>query len=250
VLADEPVPLCLFADYVLRGDRSDPSIARQLAMALAPAAAAAPDGVFTQLVYLRALLRAGQDRLAGRVAATLPKQLEGKLFFQLVFAETLMDAADPKPYRDLAERALARADQGGMDRRWLVAARYKVMSRCGDPAETLDKFMQAYRESEAFSNSLNNDAWYLVTQGPSMGRFDTLALAQVREMQRTEGAGMINGNKDTVALVLFVNGFVQEAVDLQTVAAAASGNQMENVGRLARFENTLQALKKTPNAPK
>ena len=83
-----------------------------------------------------------------------------------------------------------------------------------------------------------------------MGRFDTLALAQVREMQRTEGAGMINGNKDTVALVLFVNGFVQEAVDLQTVAAAASGNQMENVGRLARFENTLQALKKTPNAPK
>src|SRR5206468_586640 len=60
-LADEAVPLTEFADLVLRGDQNDPSLAKMLAVALAPAAAAAPDGLFTQLVYLRALLRAGQD---------------------------------------------------------------------------------------------------------------------------------------------------------------------------------------------
>src|SRR5262245_56254765 len=120
-LADESLPMVQFADLVLRGDRYDPRHAKTLAALLAPIAAASPDGVFTQLVYLRALLRAGQDRIAGRTAAMLRKHLEGRGWDQLVFAETLMEANTPAAFRDLAQQAIGAVD-GGSDARWLTAA--------------------------------------------------------------------------------------------------------------------------------
>src|SRR5262249_53861856 len=105
-LATEPWALAVFADLVLRGDRSDPSFARELALALTPVAAAAPDSPFVQLVQLRALLRAGQDKLAGRMVSTVGKLCAGDARNQVLYAETLMEANEPAPYRDLAERAL------------------------------------------------------------------------------------------------------------------------------------------------
>src|SRR5262249_53239840 len=96
-------------------------------------------------------------------------------------------------------------------------------------------------QNRAFANSLNNDAWYLIVRPETMGRFDTLALAQCEEMQRQEGEGMTYGNKDTVALAMFVNGKVDAAIELQTVATAASQNDPRYVGRLTRYQNTLAA---------
>ena len=249
-LADEAVPLCEFADLVLRGDKNDPSLAKELAVLLAPAAAAAPDGVFTQLVYLRALLLAGQDKLAGRVAATTAKLVAGSPARrdQILLAETLMEASQPAVFRDLAERALATArersgddDEANTDARWLCAARHKVLARCGAKAEEIEQLLADYRKSRSFENSLNNDAWYLIVRPDTMGRFDTLALAQCEEMQRQEGDSLSNGSKDTVALALFVNGMVERALELQKVATAASQNDPEYVGRLTRYQNTLAA---------
>ncbi|HZN40617.1 MAG TPA: hypothetical protein VFD82_17570 [Planctomycetota bacterium] len=243
-LAGEGVPMVQFADLVLRGDRYDPRHAKTLAVLLGPLAAASPDGVFTQLVYLRALLRAGQDRIAGRTAAMLPKHLEGRPWDQLVFAETLMEANLPAAFRDLAEQAIE-AVADGLDARLLCAVRHKVLVRCGD-LEAAEKLMVEYRGKNENAFGLNNDAWYMMVQPLSLGRFDTMALAQCEEMQRQQGAGLSNGSKDTVALALFLNGQIQEAVELQTVAAAASGNDARYVGRLTRFQAVLaeQARKK------
>ncbi len=246
-LATETVPMTMFADLVLRGDRNDPEIPRQLAVAMAPAAATAPDGAFTQLVYLRALLRAGQDRLAGRLAATLPKRLAGDPRHLLVFAETLMEAGTPAAHRDAAMRAIrdaeaALAEASGLDDRWVWAARHKVLWRCDDH-EAAAKLMADYRERNVSNYGLNNDAWYLIVRPETMGRFDTLALAQAEEMLRVEGANIDYGSKDTVALAMFVNGRVDRAVELQTEATDASGNQATYVGRLTRFRNT-QALRR------
>ena len=243
-LAGEGVPMVHFADLVLRGDRHDPRIAKTLAALLAPLAAASPDGVFTQLVYLRALLRAGQDRIAGRTAAMLPRHLEGRGWDQFVFAETLMEANTPAAFRDLAEQAIG-AVSGGSDARWLCAVRHKVFVRCGD-LEAAEKLMVEYRGKNENAFGLNNDAWYTMVRPESLGRFDTYALAQCEEMQRLQGANISNGNKDTVALALFLNGKVQEAVELQTVAAAASNHAPQYVGRLTRFQAVLaeQARKK------
>lgn len=247
-LADETVPLVEFADLVLRGDRLDVAIAQRLAEVLAPVAAAVPAGPTTQLTYLRALLRAGEDRSAGRLVARLHKQFDGQPAVQLLFAETLMEAREPAVYRDLADRALAAAQKGigsdeqpgSVDRRLHFAARHKVLFRCGD-LEAAEKLMAEYRQSPVFSNSLNNDAWYLMTQPDSMGRFDPFALAQCEEMLRVEGAAIDSGNKDTVALSMFVNGRFDRAVELQAEASKAAGNNPRYVGRLVRFENAQKA---------
>jgi hypothetical protein len=161
-----------------------------------------------------------------------------------VFAETLMEANNPAAFRELAEQAIGTV-AGGSDARWLCAARHKVLVRCGD-LEAAEKLMVEYRGKNENAFGLNNDAWYMMVQPGSLGRFDTFALAQCEEMQRQEGASISNGNKDTVALALFLNGKVQEAVDLQTVAEAASGHDSRYVGRLTRFEAVLaeQAKKK------
>jgi hypothetical protein len=122
--------------------------------------------------------------------------------------------------------------------------------RCGD-VEAAEKLMVEYRAKEnAFG--LNNDAWYMMVRPESVGRFDTYALSQCEEMQRQHGAGLSNGNKDTVALALFLNGKIAESVELQTVAAAGSGHDPRYVGRLTRFQAVLaeQTRKKTTEPKK
>ena len=239
-LATEPWALAVFADLVLRGDHNDPSFARELAMALTPVAASAPDNPFVQLTQLRALLRAGQDKLAGRMLSATGKLCAGDARNQVLYAETLMEGNEPAPYRALAERALDAAAAAGGDPRWIAAARHKVLVRSGAPAEDCDKLMADFRSATGIDGGqLNNDAWYMMVRPETMGRFDSYALAQCEEMKRQEGDSMSYGNKDTLALALFLNGKVQEAVELETAAMAAANNDPQYVGRLTRFKNTL-----------
>jgi hypothetical protein len=166
------------------------------------------------------------------------------------YAETLMEANEPAPYRALAERALDAAAAAGFDPRWIAAARHKVLVRSGAPAAECDKMLADFRAvSNIDDGLLNNDAWYMMVRADTMGRFDTYALGQCEEMKRQEGDNMTYGNKDTLALALFLNGKVQEAVELETAAMAASNNDPEYVGRVTRFKNTL-AQKTAKAAPK
>jgi hypothetical protein len=233
-LGSEAVPMTVFADFVLRGDHTDPGIAKNLAVVLAPVAASAPEGPQTQLVYLRALLRAGQDKLAGRLVAKMQKRL-ARPWDQVVFAETLMEGSTPDVYRDMAQKAIdAAKDATGLER-FVFAARHKVLQRCGD-LEAAEKLMTEYRVSGFQNDSLNNDAWYMITRPDTVGRFDPFALAQCEEMQRQAGQGLDFGSKDTVALALFVNGKIDEAVELQTEATKESNREPVYVGRLTRFQ--------------
>jgi hypothetical protein len=246
-LSKEAVPMTIFADLVLRGDHNDPQLGSTMAMAMAPVAAGASDGPFTQLVYLRALLRAGQDRLAGRVAAKLPKHIESHSDLQLVFAETLMEGTTPIAYRDIAERAIQRAEANGAPGKWVYAARHKVLKRCGED-QAADQLMDEYR-AKNLSSGLNNDAWYLMVQPQSMGRYDTMALAQCREMLRVD-KNIDFGSMDTVALAHFCNGKIDTAIEMQTKASEQGGNQPNYVARLRRFEATKAELQQRAKADK
>lgn len=237
-LSNEAVPMAEFVDLVLRGDRSDAKLAQQLAMAMAPAAAGAPKGPFMQLVNLRALLRAGQDRVAGRIIATLPNRIGGNATHQLILAETLMESRTPAAFRDLANRTIQNAEANGGNRKWVYSARHKVLKRCGED-EAAEKLMDEYR-AKNLGSSLNNDAWYLIVQPQTMGRFDTLALAQCEQMQRVEKPDY--GSMDTIALALFVNGKVDEAIEMQTTAAQQSQNDPIYVARLRRYKETKAAM--------
>jgi hypothetical protein len=249
-LATEPWALAVFADLVLRGDRSDPSFARELAMALTPVAAAAPDNPFVQLVQLRALLRAGQDKLAGRMLSAVGKLCNGDARNQVIYAETLMEANEPAAYRPLAERALDAAAAAGFDPHWIVAARHKVLVRSGAPPAEAQQLLADYRTAARIDHGqLNTEAWYMIVLPETMGRFDTYALGQCEELQRLEGDSMDYHSRDTVALALFANGKVQQAIELQTAALAASGNDPSYAARLARYKSTL-AQKTAKAAPK
>lgn len=237
-LSNEAVPMATFVDLVLRGNDPDKKFAQQMAMAMVPVAAGAPDGIFTQLVNLRALLLAGQDRVAGRIVATLPKRVAGRPTEQLILAETLMDSHTPAAFRDIAERLVQNADANGGHRKWVYATRHKILKRCGDD-KAAEQLMDAYR-AKNLGSGLNNDAWYTIVQPPTMGRFDTLALAQCEEMQRVEQLDY--GSLDTVALAHFVNGKVVEAIEMQTKAAQQSQNDPVYVARLRRYKETQAAM--------
>jgi hypothetical protein len=240
-LATEPWALAVFADLVLRGDRSDPSFARELALAMTPVAAAAPDSPFVQLVQLRALLRAGQDKLAGRMVSTVGKLCRGSARDLVLYAETLMEANDGAPWRALAERALDEAAAAGADARWVAAARYKALVRGGAPAEAA-KLLADFRTAAGITGgSLNNDAWYMMIRPETMGRFDDYALGQCEEMLRQEGDAMSYSTQDTVALALFLCGRLQEAIDLEAKAIARAQNRPHYAERLLRYRNTLAA---------
>lgn len=242
-LADHGLPLVEFADLVLRGDAVDRRPPRQLAMALAPAAAAAGEGAFTQLTYLHALLRAGQDRQAGRLLARLPKLCAGQPYRQLAFASILMQAAQPAVHRDAAEQALQAA--AGADARWLAALRYTIAARCAAGERDLEDQLAEYLRSEGARNfGLNNDAWYLMVQPESMGRFSPFALAIAETMQRREGKDLSPGNMDTVALAKFVGGKLQEAVELQTTATRLSGDSPTYTARRERFAAAVALLQR------
>jgi hypothetical protein len=51
------------------------------------------------------------------------------------------------------------------------------------------------------------------------------------------------GYQDTFALALFLNGRLQQAIELEEKALAASGNRPHYAERLARYKNTLAAQK-------
>jgi hypothetical protein len=248
-LVDSPAALVKFCDIAMRADRGDAELDKSIAMALSPVATPNPEAARTQLVYLRALLRSGREREAGRVAARLPKLLAGRGRELLEFAEVLAEAPDPAVFRDAAERALAAAERLPAPPRWLFGARHKVALRCAGDATAAAAIAVRYRETDdsGYCGDLNNDAWYTVLRLDTLGRFDSLALALAEELQRAEGTAMDSAHQDTVAQVLFSNGRLQEAVELQTAAAAASG-QFAYQMRLQRFQKTLERQQKTAAA--
>lgn len=249
-LQDESLPLTIFADLVLRGDKVDLEVKRRIAAALAKHADTHKKNARFQLVYLRALLHAREDsRAAGRVAAMLPRLLKGRPLEQIHYAETLMEAESPAPYRMQAENALTKATNPSdpVLTRWIFCTRHKILVRCGED-EAAAKLMTEYRKHPVGKTDLNNDAWYLMVQTPSMGRWDTLAGAQGKKMEKDQGANISSNNRDTLALTYFVNGQHERALEIQKLAAKGGGNSAF-MGRLKWYEATV-ARKAASQAPK
>ena len=238
----DAVALVGFADLALRGDRIDDRIAKTLVVSLAQCAAAAPDGPATQLVYLRALLRAGQTRLAQRLVDRMPSILGDDAEANLRLAETCMEAADPLLFRAAAEAAIARVAASGRREhdRHRFAASYVILARCGASAEQRSELLAKYREEVGdFRGSPNNDAWFLMTDLSSMGRYDVFALALMEEMAQRDGDALDPAYRDTLALAAFGSGQVERAAQLQRIALEQGRLGEGYAERLARYEAAL-----------
>lgn len=242
-LAGESLPLACFCDLAMRAER-DPGLLPSMTAALTNAAAAAGDSPLLQMILLRALLRSGLDRDAGRLLVRLPKLLAGRPMELLAFAETLADGRSPQPWRVVAERAIQTAGELGADPRWLFAARHKVAVRCAEDDKAAAAIAAEYLKSPAFPGSCNSDAWQLMTRLDTMGRFDPLALAVSTEQQRLNANIADAACMDTQALALFRNGRLDEAIELQQRATALVGNRATYVGRLQRYRRCQELRRK------
>lgn len=232
-LSHDPPSLVHFLDLVLRGDPGDAKLNQQLLMA-ATTAAAPIDGNFTQLVYLRALRRSGQQRLAERVASKLEPRLT-TAEEHLIFAETLMSGPRSATFRACAERSVQAAEQLGGPPPWLVATRHKIAVQNGD-AKAASRALERASATPGLGSSLNNDAWYLMVRPDTMGRFDTLALAFCEAMVRIEGRSLDGNSKDTVAQAMYLNGRLDDAIRLQQEVVRDGGGLGTYAARLRRYK--------------
>lgn len=239
----------VFCDLVLRGDHSDPAVPRRLAVELAPVVAASGDSPFAQLVYLRALFRAGNQKLASRVVARLEKAIGERPELQLQLAETLMDAPEPAAFRELAERLLAASVQNGNDEETATMTRHKILVRCGDSAAATKLFVERFPDRD--SSSLNNVAWYCCIRLSTMGRFPTFANEVANAMMTHSGGNIESNYRDTVALAFFCAGRVDEAVEQQHTALAEHRGDQRFEGRMRRYEDAQRRRQQNPPpAPK
>lgn len=243
-LAAEPRALASFADLVLRGDTRNRQLGRQLADALAAAATAYPDDLRVLLARLRALVRAGDSREVGRFAHRIARKVEGVANAALEYVEILTQDEQPIVHKDLAARLLAAA-AGCADARALAAVRYAAALRCDEDPTRAREIASDFMEQLAGRTVLNNTAWELMTELPTLGRFDLFALALAQRMldQRPVLEAF---ELDTVALAMFLNGRLDDAVELAAAAVEKSGGEGEYVERLERYRDAAAQGKAAP----
>jgi hypothetical protein len=236
-LAAESRPLAAFADLALRGDVQPVALARELVGPLQTMAKAAPEDVAVQLACLRALVLAGESREVGRHAMRMQRVVLGSADSCLDFVSILLRDADAVIHRDVAMRVLTKAEELKAPTRLVSAARYGVLLRCAEDHAGAKAVMDTYLgDTDQQRVSMNNDCWYLMTELPTMGRYDWFAAGLAERMLEQRGA-MDYFEFDTVALAMFLVGRVDEAVELQGTAIDKGGKgNPEYVERLRRYQ--------------
>ncbi|MGE3174003.1 MAG: hypothetical protein AB7O97_15360 [Planctomycetota bacterium] len=233
-LPAEPRALAAFADLALRGDPLERTLPPRLVEPLTAAAKAFPADLRVQLTLLRALVRADDGRRVGILSHQLAAKVRSVPNAALEFVEILTQAAVPEIHVDLGSRALETARNGGADLRSWTAARYQFTLKCRGDREAARDIAVGYMDQAPGRVTLNNDAWYFMTDLPTCGRFDAFALALVERMLEQRSA-MEGFEFDTAALAMYRNGRLDEAVELQQLAIERGGEAPNYKERLARY---------------
>ncbi len=235
-LAADARPLARFVDLALRGDPRRAGLAAKLKPVMHAAAAAAPNDVAVQLAFLRTVVQAGDAREVGRQSMRLRKLVTATAENCLDYASILAQDENAPVHRDLATMALTKAAALGAVPRLLTAARYGVAVRCANDREEQKKLLDEYLKDNELRVSINNDCWYLMTELPTMGRYDAFAAGLAERMLEQRDA-MDYFEFDTAALAMFLAGRFAEAVALQETALEKGGKENpEYVERLARYK--------------
>lgn len=109
---------------------------------------------------------------------------------------------------------------------------------------TIDRVAEAVGNDP---NRINSEAWDLMNDKDTAGKFDEVALALV---QRIEAAGKLDNHRllDTAALAHFLNGEVAQAVALEAQAIERGGRDDEFRRRLRTYQAALDAVAKASAA--
>ena len=129
----------------------------------------------------------------------------------------------------------------GAPERLVAASRYVVALRCAEDRAAARAHLDRYLGAQDELYGLNNDAWALLTEMDTMGRFDWFAVGLVERMLEDRGA-MSYFEFDTAALAMFLVGRVSDAVELQETALKQGGRQEAAYrDRLVRYRAHVRA---------
>ncbi|HLQ38411.1 MAG TPA: hypothetical protein VK348_11455 [Planctomycetota bacterium] len=237
-LAAAPAALGAFADLALRADRHDRQTVQALLPVLTQTAPAAGGDSRLQLAVLRALVRGGHRQEIKRRAERLRAAFDHRPEQLLQLAEILADEHGGKDWAVVAGTALARAEQLQADPRSVVAVRYRLLRNCSGDAAAAARLLASHTAELGGDTGVNNDAWYLMTELPTMGRFDDLAIALCDQLllhrDRLEAFEL-----DTCALGRWLAGDTAAAVELEATAATRDGSRGSYEERLQVYRSAL-----------
>lgn len=232
-LAADAWSLTVCCDLVLRSDPHEHATAQRIATAMQAIVAASPHATNAWLVWLRAAQRCAPETVTGIDFAARLLELADRPDQRLELVEILADAADPAPFAAAMVATLAELEQAGVDRRTLLATRAKVAQRAAvDP----DEVAACLRELAAPGSApaRNKVAWELLTQLPTMGRFDSVALALAEGLRRADGS-LRPDHQDTLAVALYGVGRIAEAITCETAVIEADPDDPRYEIRRRRF---------------
>lgn len=241
-LGGDSWPLVRFCDLVLRADANDRPLAAKIAAALQLVLAAEPEAALARLCWLRAQLRADASKVSVADAERIWPIVEPDVESATFFAEVLAGAPDAARFRELVERALAAVTAMGAHARWLHAVSYKAAVRCAHDEAEAERCITGFLGDKQRAYELNTEAWRLLVEFETMGRFDDLALALMERVQRELGDEMGDAMLDTLALALFGNARFDEAIASEAKAIEIGDGDPRYEVRRLRFQRTRDAV--------
>ncbi|MEM7202398.1 MAG: hypothetical protein AAF628_19155 [Planctomycetota bacterium] len=232
-LALESKPLARFVALMLRTVGEDRPFLQEALMALVPVAAGARHDLPLQLTFLRVLNGLGREQEARALVERLEEVVAQRPTARAAFAEALAAGPLGPQFVAIALPAIDAALAETPDERELQMIRFNVLDRGGDAAA---RDAQLARLTNTNAVTLNNEAWYLMTRAEVRGRFNRLALAMCEAMQRDRTLDY--AERDTMALALFLNGRIVDALEMQRPAAKSAENERYD-RRLRRYERAV-----------
>ncbi len=225
-----------FVDKLLRTVPDDAVILQSCLMALVPVAPALAGDFDAQLVYLAALSGVGRVReariLVERLVGMAPRWPSGHV--RLAEALTFGSLAPEFAATARAQLELAAQRDPGPDH---LLVEYRVRRHCERDMAAADAVLDRFVQTLGGLPALNNTVWFMVTQEPRRGRFRAAAAALAQRM--LESRQIDGAELDTIALAFFLDGRVEDAVELQ-IRAVELTSQTTYRARLQRYQQVLE----------
>lgn len=216
-------------------------------MALVPVVPGEPKNPVVRIAYLRALEGCGKVREAVLANKRIVEDLGHDKSALYELAHTICDMKNGRALAPFANKALKRImGDDEVQPEGYRKLQYRVLKLMG-----LDRPAQELGEKilgRISGPDLNNWLWYMMVNRPDAGRYPGLALIGARRMMKLSDPAY--NEYDTIALALFRNGLVDEAIEYQEKAIANGGaGDPDYVRRMKMYREAQESRRKKKPAP-
>jgi len=190
-------------------------------MALVPLVPDARNVASVRVAHLRALVGCGKVKEAVATNRDIVKDLSGSAGDLLALVQGICEMKGGKPLGGIARQALDKVLETRERDLALRMLEYQILYQFEDKKKAAHDLGAKIIDEGAQSGSLNNWLWYLITKRSTAGRYPSLALQAARRLMKENPD---RAELDTIALALYRNGMLDEALDFQERAVGGAGD--------------------------